>query len=218
MPLLKDEDAKAVKEMFEKDLEGEVNLVFFYDNDKGSCAYCAETGELLDSVAALDSRIKVTKYDFKASQKEAKYLGIDKVPAIIVGGRKMYNMVYYGIPSGYEFSSLLGSIIDASKGKTTLKDSTKERVHGIKNPVDIKVFVTPTCPWCPRAVRTAHQFAVENPNIHSSMIEASEFRELSTRYAVMGVPKVVINDGQSFEGAQPEEAFLEYVLAADSGK
>ncbi len=213
MGLIKDEDAKAVKEMFARELEGNVSIVMFYDR-KEDCQYCSGTMEILDTLAKLDGRIKVTKYDIKAARKEAKFMGVDKVPAISIGGAKMYNVHYYGMPAGYEFSSLIEDIVDASKGRTGLSERTKAAIKGVKKPVDIKVFVTPTCPYCPKAVRIAHQFAMENQMITSSMIEAQEFMELSERYGVMGVPKVVINDTVSFEGAYPEDAFAKYVVDA----
>ncbi len=214
MTFLKDSDRKQITQMLATEMSGEVNLMLFQDPSKEKCMYCAQTVELLKEVSTLDSRIKLSIYDINNSAKEAKFLGVDKVPAIVVGGKKIYNVLYYGIPAGYEFSSLLGDIIDASKGTTALSDATKEKLRGIKNPVDIKVFVTPTCPYCPQAVRMAHQFAMENSMIRSSMIEAQEFMELSSKFDVMGVPKIVINDKIGLEGAQPEEAFLQSVLDA----
>ncbi len=213
MAMLKDADRKAVAELFGKSLEDEVNVMFFYDSPE-ACQYCVQTLELVKEVASLNPKIKVKQYNVNDSAKEAKFLGIDRTPAIVIGGKKLYNVVYYGIPAGYEFSSLLEDIIDASKGETRLQPNTKERLKEVKTPVEIKVFVTPTCPYCPQAVRTAHQFAMENSMIKGSMIEASEFMELAQKYDVMGVPKVVINDTLSFEGAQPEEVFLQYVLKA----
>lgn len=213
MGLIKEEDAKAIKEMFGRELKNDVNIMMFYDR-KEACQYCPETMEIVETLAKIDGRIKVTKYDINASKKEAKFMGVDKVPAIVIGGSKIYNLVYYGIPSGYEFSSLLEDIIDASKGETRLAESTKTAAKRITKPVDIKVFVTPTCPYCPKAVRTAHQLSMENPLIKSSMIEASEFYELAQKYDVMGVPKIVINDKVSFEGAQPEGEFIRYILEA----
>ncbi len=213
MAILKDADRKAVTELFSKSLEGDVNIMFFYDKPD-ICEYCGQTLDLLREVASLNPKINVTQYNIRESAKEAKFLGIDKAPATVIGGKKLYNVVYYGIPAGYEFSSLLEDIIDASKGVTRLSPQTKERLKEVKKPVDIKVFVTPTCPYCPKAVRTAHQFAMENSMIRSSMIEASEFMGLAQKYDVMGVPKIVINDTLSFEGAQPEDVFLQYVLEA----
>lgn len=54
----------------------------------------------------------------------------------------------------------------------------------------------------------AYQMAMENDNVKVDAVEASEFPHLSQRYAVMAVPKTVINEGTSVEGAVPEEALL----------
>ncbi len=216
MVFLKDSDKKQVFDILSKSLSGDVNLMLFYDTSKEKCMYCDATVDLLKEVAALDGRIKLSLYDINKSQKEAKFLGVDKVPALVVGGKKIYNMLYFGIPAGHEFSSLLEDIIDASNGTTRLSEGTKQKIREIKKPIDIKVFVTPTCPYCPQAVRMAHQFAMENSMIRGSMIEAQEFMDLSSKYEVMGVPKIVINDTISVEGAQPEEAFLQYVMQAAS--
>jgi thiol-disulfide isomerase/thioredoxin len=62
--------------------------------------------------------------------------------------------------------------------------------------------------------RLAHQFAFENQLIRADMIESSEFPQLVGKYQVMAVPKVVINDAASFEGALPEQHFLQHVLLA----
>jgi predicted DsbA family dithiol-disulfide isomerase len=59
--------------------------------------------------------------------------------------------------------------------------------------------------------------AIENTNITSDMIEVLEFPHLAHRYQVMAVPKIVINDRISFEGALPEALFVEHVLAALRG-
>ncbi|MEM0094702.1 MAG: thioredoxin family protein [Candidatus Micrarchaeaceae archaeon] len=213
MEFLKDKDRKEIKEIFDKNLTGNVNIMLFTDT-QDKCQYCKETLELLTEVSKLSDKIKLTVYDVNINKREAAFLGIERTPAIVIGGAKIYNVFYFGIPAGHEFSALLEDIMDASNNRTRLAESTKSALKGIKGKLDIKVFVTPTCPWCPRAVRTAHQFAMENSNIRSSMIESMEFPEYAEKYAVMAVPKVVINDDVSFEGALPEPQFLEYVLEA----
>ena len=72
-------------------------------------------------------------------------------------------------------------------------------------PLDILVFVTPTCPHCPRAVTLAHRMAVESPLIRATCVEATEFLDLSQRYQVTGVPKTVVNGTIEMLGALPEE-------------
>jgi hypothetical protein len=56
--------------------------------------------------------------------------------------------------------------------------------------------------------------SVASDRVRSTVIEATEFPELSRAYRVMGVQKVVINDRVQFEGAVPEPDFLGAVLQA----
>ena len=104
--------------------------------------------------------------------------------------------------------------IAIARARADSLDEARSMIENVKKPVEIKVFVTPTCPYCPIAVFTAHRFAMINENIVSKMIEAMEFRELSQRYGVMAVPKIVINDRVEFEGAVPEQVFARYILNA----
>ena len=60
--------------------------------------------------------------------------------------------------------------------------------------------------------RAAHAFAIANPNVKAEIVEASEFPDVSRRFAVMGVPKTVINDRSEFVGAVPDELFVNAIL------
>ncbi|MGC8586441.1 MAG: protein disulfide oxidoreductase [Candidatus Micrarchaeia archaeon] len=213
MSLMKEEDKRYVKELFEKNLVNDVNMLLFVDS-KEHCMYCNETKELMEELSSLNPKIKLKVYNINENKKEAALLGIDKVPALTLWGKVNYNIFYSGIPAGHEFAALLEDIVDVSRGSSRLSSATKEKLKSINKPMEIKVFVTPTCPYCPRAVRIAHQLALENRNIRAEMIEAMEFEELSNKYEVMAVPKIVINDAVSFEGALPEDAFMEYVKEA----
>ena len=51
---------------------------------------------------------------------------------------------YFGMPSGYEFSVLLGSLVDASLGKSALSEETVKVLQGLDKDLHIQVFVTPT--------------------------------------------------------------------------
>ena len=67
-------------------------------------------------------------------------------------------------------------------------------------------------------MRLAQHMAIASPRITAECIEATEFPELSQRYRVMAVPKIVINDTLQFEGAIPEQDFLGAVLQAVGGR
>jgi len=97
-------------------------------------------------------------------------------------------------------------------GESGVSEMTKTMLLKIRKPMDIKVFVTLTCPYCPPAVTMAHKFAFENNLIQANMIESSQFVPLSNKFKVYAVPKIVINDSIEFEGSLPENLFLEQVM------
>ena len=151
---------------------------------------------------------------------EAEKYGVYDAPVLVILQKKEdgtltdFGMRYFGIPAGYEFSALIESVILASTGRSGLPPEIEEQIKEIDKDVKIYVFVTPTCPYCPRAVLTSHRFAVANPNIKGYMIEALEFPEWANQYHVHAVPKIVINDVIEFEGAYPEPFFAEKIREA----
>jgi glutaredoxin len=72
--------------------------------------------------------------------------------------------------------------------------------------------VTLTCPHCAAAAAIAHKLAVESSMISADVIDSSEFPTLAQKYAVIGVPKVVINEKVEFMGAFSEDLFAEHVV------
>jgi hypothetical protein len=61
-------------------------------------------------------------------------------------------------------------------------------------------------------VRLAYQFALENDNVRADGIEATEFPDWTAKYRVHAVPKTIVNETFSIEGALPEEHFLDEIL------
>ncbi len=61
-------------------------------------------------------------------------------------------------------------------------------------------------------MRLAYQFALESDLVRADGIEATEFPDLTAKYQVYAVPKTIINEGPSIEGALPEEFFLDEIL------
>ncbi|MGD9001242.1 MAG: thioredoxin family protein, partial [Anaerolineae bacterium] len=186
MPLLNAEVKEQVKQQL-ADLAGPVRLVMF--TQEFECMYCAETRQLVEEIAELSDQLTAEIYDFVADEKKAQELGVDKIPAVAVIGEDDYGIRFYGIPSGYEFTSLLESIRIAAAGQPDLGEETVEFLSSLSAPVHMQVFVTPTCPYCPQAVVLAHKMAAASPLVRADMVEAQEFPHLATKYQVMGVPR-----------------------------
>jgi glutaredoxin-like protein len=208
--LLKEKDEEYVRNLFEQNLKDSVELILFLEGEDGKGKnkfneqYLPYTEEIVKEISSLSGKIKFTVY--KGNPEKEKEYGVNNISSLFIEGKNTdKNLVYYGMPSGHEFSSLLEDIIDVSKGETNLAPSIKDSVRKISSKVEILVFVTPTCPYCPKAVRTAHMFAMENKLIRP---------EWSQKFGVYGVPKVIINEKVQFEGAVPENAFLNSVYEA----
>ena len=215
MALLNDQIRDQVRNEFDA-LTGEVKLVLF--TQKMECQYCSETRELAEELAGLTDKIAIEIFDFEDDQEAVETYNIDKIPAmaIVKGGDEPqdYGIRLYGIPSGYEFSTLLEDILMVSSGDSGLSDQTKAELAELTTPLHLQVFVTPTCPYCPRAVRLAHMMAMESHLVTGDMVEAIEFPHLSNKYDVMGVPRTVINEHAYLEGAAPEAMLMAKVREA----
>ena len=209
MALLKEEDRQHLIEEFEA-LKNPVKLLMF--TQELECEYCRETRMIAEEVAELSDSISLEVYNFVTDEEVAEQYGIDKIPAIAVlrddDKPVDYGIRYYGIPSGYEFSSIIEDVMMVSQGESGLSEATKTQVAELTEPLHLQVFVTPTCPYCPRAVRLAHQLAMESDLIRADMVEAVEFPHLSVKYQVQGVPRTVINETVHVEGAVPEPMLM----------
>ena len=145
MTLLREEDRQHLIKEFEA-LKDPVKLLMF--TQEIECDYCRETRMIAEEVAELSDAISVETYNFVTDKEVAEQYGIDKIPAIVIlrddEGPKDYGIRYYGIPSGYEFSSLIEDVMMVSQGESGLSEATKKQVAALTKPVHFQVFVTPT--------------------------------------------------------------------------
>ncbi|MCW1311670.1 MAG: thioredoxin family protein [Candidatus Rehaiarchaeum fermentans] len=205
--MLTEEDISYLKERF-KEMDKEVTITLFVSDN---CDLCKEDIELLKELSSIDERIKLDIVDIEKDNKKAQLLGIKNAPAIVLTGDYTYPIYYLGSPIGYEFSALIEDIINISKRNSELSNEIKQKLKSINQNVEIKVFVTPSCPYCPGMVHTAHLFSMENNKIVSKMIECGENSEECEKYEVAAVPTVVINDKVRFEGLVSPNILLQRV-------
>ncbi len=217
MALIREEDRQYLTEEFKKNMTEKVDLVVFTSNDS-DCKYCKESVQLAEEVAELSDKINFVSYVFEDDKEKAKQYGVEKYPATVVAksGEADGRIRYYGLPSGYEFGSLMEDLKNVSKGEADISSKAMEVISKIDKPVKIQVYVTPTCPYCPKAVGTAHKFALVNKNITGEMIESLEFSNEAEEAGVSSVPHIVINGSVQFVGAYPDDQFADYVQEAYS--
>jgi glutaredoxin-like protein len=210
LSLIPDDKKELLRNEFKEKMQDAVRIVMF--TQEVECRFCSDTRQLVQELATLNDKITVEVYDFMANADKAKEFGVEKIPALAVIGKKDYGVRIYGIPYGYELQTLIKAVVNVSRGKTDLSEKTKAILADVKSPVHIQVFVTLTCPHCPVAAAVAHQLAIESDLVTADIIDSSEFPALAQKYAVIGVPKIIINEKVEFVGAFNEDLFAEHVL------
>jgi len=166
----------------------------------------------LSELTDISDKVNLKVIDFEEEKETVKKYNIKFPPATVLQSDSDLGLRYYGIPGGYEFSTIINSIGMIGKNGVELSEETHRKLSLVKKKVEILVFVTPPCPHCPKAAVSAYKFAFANENIETSIIEANEFPDISREFSVMAVPKIVINKGFSFEGAYPDEIFADNLI------
>ena len=213
MPLLSEQDRQTVQRHL-ADIAQPVTLLFFTQTI-GAPESALVARQILDEVAALSAHITVEEVNFVLEKDRAAQHGITDIPAVVLlRNGEDTRIRFLGAPSGYEFMSLVEALVLAGTGDSGLSAESRrliaEQVH---EPLEVLVFVTPTCPHCPRAVTLAHRMAIESTYIRGVCVEATEFTDLSRQYRVTGVPKTVVNGTIEILGALPEDAFVQQVVS-----
>jgi glutaredoxin-like protein len=214
MALLSEHDRQTVRTHL-AEITSPVTLLLFTQTI-GAPESAIVAKQILDEIADLSERITVEEVNFILDKERAAAYGIDRIPAVVVlRGGDDTRVRFFGAPAGYEFMSLIEAVIAAGTGDSGLNEDSRALIaEHVTGPLDIKVFVTPSCPHCPRAVTLAHRMAIESPHIRATCVEATEFMDLSRQYRVTGVPKTVVNDSIEILGALPEESFVRTVVGA----
>ncbi|MGD0806071.1 MAG: hypothetical protein ABSA10_01085 [Anaerolineales bacterium] len=149
MPLLDESTRNEVQKILEG-MDQPVRLVMFTQGHGGvpECHTCSEDRELAEEVASLNGKIRLEVRDFVADAALAEKLHVDKIPAIAImndgPSPRDYGIRLYGIPSGYEFSTLIEDLLLISKQQHGLTANTLDQISKIHEPVHIQVFTTPT--------------------------------------------------------------------------
>jgi glutaredoxin-like protein len=214
MALLSEQDRQTVRGHLAV-IEEPVRLLFFTQTF-GAPDTVTIAKQVLDEIVCLNDHLTLEEVNFVLEQDRARQYGVEQIPTIVLlKGDQDTRIRFLGAPAGYEFMSLIEAVILAGTNDSGLTPDSRALVAAhVTEPLNIQVFVTPTCPHCPRAVTLAHRLAVESPLITASCVEATEFMDLSRKFRVTGVPKTIVNGSIEILGALPEDQFVRTVVGA----
>ena len=195
---------KQLKETFEQ-MPNDIVLYLF--TAKGhEDAFTHANRQVIRAFRELSSKIILWEYDL--DHELAKKWNITSSPTLLIAPEQ-YSIRWLGAPMGEEARTFLELLILVGLGKSQLSDQSVNVIKKIDSPRNVKVFVSPTCPYCPQQAVNAVKAAIELPQFVSlEIIDIQSEPELANQYAAQSVPQAFANDVLIGQGAQPEEVFV----------
>lgn len=168
------------------------------------------------SMASLTPKLRADVLDPKDGKAEQlRAFRIERTPVLVLTKGEFARIRYYGVPGGYELPSMLDAIVELSRSDAQLSPKARNALAAVKRRANIKVFVLPTCPYCPVVARHAYRAAIGSEKVVSEVIDTQMFPDLAARHSVMGVPKVVFNDNLDITGMISEPEFFQKLSESD---
>lgn len=193
-----------VKDLF-KNIPNNISLLLFTSPGKND-VFSNANRQVIRAFRELTPKIDLKEYDL--SHKEAKSRKINISPTLLIAPDR-YNIRWYGAPLGEEARTFAEAVMMTGYGEPGIGAEGNKILSKIEDKRDIKVFVSPTCPYCPQQAVNALKAAIARPDIISvEIIDVQANQKLAEKYGAQSVPQVYANETLIAQGAQPEELFM----------
>jgi glutaredoxin-like protein len=180
------------------------------------CMACEGTFELLKTLQNLsDGKLIIEEISTEENEELTKKFNVVKIPAILFVDENDKEIIrYLAHPTGSEFVPFLNSIQYFSGVRPYYADQILTHLKKIKK-ANMKIFITPTCPYCPATVPVLTLFAlVSKGKISAEVIDVNLNPDLGMKYNVQGVPMTVINEEQIIHGMFTPQDLLDKLVGA----
>lgn len=155
---------------------------------------------------------KIELHEYSMSGEMGHKRNIIASPTVLISPEQ-YDIRFLGAPAGEEGRALVEALNLASKGIDGISDSTKEILERLNDDRLIKIFSSPTCPYCPGQAVNAFKAAVAKPDkVAAWCISTLDNENMAREYEVGSVPHTDINNTATFKGLEPEEKFMAQLL------
>jgi len=202
-----EEEAQAeaqLKDMF-RGMPHDVPLMLFTSPGKND-VFCDAARQIIRTVRGFAPKIGLR--EFGLDHKMAKQWDVTRSPTLLFDPDK-YRIRWLGAPVGEEGKTFVETIAMLGFRQTQLSPESSKVLVDIDAQRHIKVFVSPTCPYCPQQAVNALKAAIERPDIISlEIIDIQANPDLADDYSAQSVPQAFANETLIGMGAQPEELFM----------
>jgi thioredoxin reductase (NADPH) len=195
---------RQLKTTFEQ-LPNDIDLYLFTAKGQED-AFTHGNRQVIRAFRELSAKITLKEYDL--DHELARKWNITSSPTLVIAPDQ-YAIRWLGAPMGEEARTFLEILILVGLGKSQLSDQSMNVIKKIDSPRNVKIFVSPTCPYCPQQAVNAVKAAIEMPeHVSLEIVDIQSEPEIANQYAAQSVPQAFANDILIGQGAQPEEVFV----------
>jgi len=195
---------KELKQVFEK-MPEEIPVYLFAQPGKNDI-FADTARQAIQYFSQLTN--KITFHEFDLNHDQAKKWNIENSPTILIDPEH-YNIRWLGAPIGEEGRIFIETLIFVGFKKTDIGQQAANVLNQIQDKRDIKLFVSPSCPYCPQQAVHALKAAVEKPDLISlEIIDIQANPDIAREYNAQSVPQTFANEMLIALGAQQEELFM----------
>jgi thioredoxin reductase (NADPH) len=185
-------------------MPNDINL-YLFSNPSEDDVFTQTNRQIVRAFRELSPRIYFK--EFGLDHEMAKKWGVTSAPTLLVSPER-YGIRWLGAPMGEEGRSFLETLIMAGLGQSNLSDQSRKVIQKIDSPRQVKVFVSPSCPYCPQQVVNGVKAAIEMPGqVSLEIVDIQSRPDVANQYGAHSVPQAFANDVLIGTGAQTEEVF-----------
>ncbi|NWF57621.1 MAG: FAD-dependent oxidoreductase [Syntrophaceae bacterium] len=180
--------------------------ILLFTDEKRNEPFNRAAREVLRVLQRVFPRVQVKEYDL--GHEQAREWKVQNSPTLLFDPEH-YKIRWLGAPIGEETKTLIIALQMLGYRSTGLSDDSRKIMQKITSPRHIKVFVSPTCPYCPQQAVNALNAALAKPDLISlEIIDIQVNPDLARKYGAQSVPQVFVDEKLIARGAQPEELFM----------
>ena len=186
-------------------LEREINLFLFVKRGQDD-VFAQATREVIRVFRQLSD--KITFREYYLDHEMAEKYNVQTAPCLLINPDE-YPIKWLGAPMGEETRTFIELLLMVGQKRSNLSEPSKKVLTRIETPRKIKIFVSPSCPYCPQQAVNAIKAVIERPDVlELEIIDIQCKPDIAQKYAAQSVPQAFANDVLIGMGAQPEEVFM----------
>ncbi|HKI49305.1 MAG TPA: thioredoxin family protein, partial [Desulfobacteria bacterium] len=200
-----------LREAFEK-IPRDIFLILFTSPEKNG-PFNTAAREVIRLVRQMTSKISLLEYNL--DHEMARKWEARVSPTLLFNPEK-YRIRWLGAPVGEETKTFVEALMMLGYDQVDMGEQAAKIIEKIDSPRHIKVFVSPSCPYCPQQVVNGLKAAIMKPEMVSlEIIDIQANPRLAEEYSAQSVPQTFANEVLVAQGVQPEELFMSSVLSLE---